>query len=144
MSILLVPTDGTGLSSYFQTTTFEGTAYTLSWQFNQRCGEWYLSIADSLGVDIYNGVKVVCGLPLLRKCKDPRRPPGILMCLPNNGDSTPPGAYDLYPGSGRCAVYYVTSDWVALIAQGLPGIAAINAQLTANTQTSATSQYGQE
>ena len=130
-----------GLAAYFQTTTFEGTAYTLSWQFNQRCGEWYLSIADNLGVDIYNGVKVVCGLPLLRKCKDPRRPPGQLYVISSSQtDQTPPGLLELLPGTGRCRLMYMTSDWVALMAAGK--FDTIIAQLTSNVQTSALSTYG--
>ena len=142
MTVQLVPTDGTGLTSYFQSTTFEGTLYVLQFDYNQRCGEWYLSVADNLNVDIYNGVKMVCGLPLLRKCLDPRRPPGALVVLSSTADQSPPSQFDLIPGSGRCVLTYMTSDWVALIASGQSDI--IFAQLAANTQTSETSQYGQE
>jgi hypothetical protein len=142
MTIQLVPVDATGLQTYFQTTTFEGTSYVLAFQYNQRCASWYLSVADALGVDIYNGVKLVCGIPLLRKCRDPRRPPGELIVLSSTADTSPPALIDLYPASGRCQLLYVTSDWLALLAQGQ--VATILAQLQANTQTSSTSTYGQE
>lgn len=141
----IIPTDNTGLQSYVQTTTFEGTDFLLAFQYNQRCASWYLSVADNLGVDIYNGVKLVCGIPLLRKCKDPRRPAGAILCLSSTSDQSPPALYDLWAGSGRCQLLYMTSDWVTLITtQGLAGLAAIQATLTANTQTSSASLYGQE
>lgn len=142
MTIQVVPTDALGLPSYNQTTTFEGRQYVLQFDYNQRCAAWYLSIADSLNVDIYNGIKLVCGLPLLRKCKDPRRPPGQLLVVSSTSDQSPASILDLIPGSGRCQLLYVTSDWVALIAAGK--VAQITAQLTSNVQTSGLSTYGTE
>lgn len=117
MSLVIVPTDSTGAQLYEQQTTLDGATYNLYFNFNQRTQCWYLSIADSSGVDIYNGVKIITGLPLLRKCKDPRRPPGDFLCLssvPSN--PSPPGLQDLYAGSGRCTLYYLTGDWVAQLA----------------------------
>jgi len=141
MTVQIVPTDANGIATYFQNTTFEGTQYILEFDYNQRCASWYLSIADSDNVDIYNGIKLVTGFPLLRKCVDPRRPPGEMFIFSSTADQSPPGLLDLIPGNGRCALYYVTSDWIALIQQGQAP--AILAQLAANTQTSATSSYGQ-
>jgi hypothetical protein len=142
MTIQDVPTDANGLPSYVQTTTFEGTQYILELDYNQRCASWYLSIADANNVDIYNGIKLVTGFPLLRKCVDPRRPPGELFVFSSTSDLSPPALLDLIPGSGRCSLVYITSDWVALIAAGQVG--TVLAQLAANTQTSATSAYGQQ
>lgn len=142
MTIQAVPLDDTGAQLYFQTTTFEGTSYILAFQYNQRCASWYMSVADNLGVDIYNGVKMVCGLPLLRKCKDPRRPPGALYVFSSTSDASPPALFDLFPGSGRCQLVYITSDWLQLIADGQ--VDTILAQLDSNTQTSALSTYGQQ
>jgi hypothetical protein len=140
MTILVVPTFSD--DSWDQSTTFEGTKYTLNFQFNQRCASFYMSIADADGVDIYNGVKVVCGPLLLRKCKDSRRPPGDLFCLSATADTSPPGLVDLLPETGRCTLYYITSDWLAAIAAG--DAASLYAQIQANAQTSPLSTYGQE
>ena len=141
MTIQVVPTDQNALPSYTQNTTFEGTQYILEFDYNQRCASWYLSIADSDNVDIYNGIKLVTGFPLLRKCVDPRRPPGELLVVSSTTDQSPPGLLDLIPGAGRCQLLYITSDWLALLAAGQ--LSTILAQLAANTQTSATSSYGQ-
>ena len=141
MTVQLVPTDDTpGTQSYVQSTTFEGKTFVLAFQYNQRCASWYLSIADVNGVDIYNGVKLVCGIPLLRKCKDARRPAGELVVLSSTTDLSPPSLVDLIPGTGRCQLLYVTSDWLALLAAGQA--AQITAQLDAGAQASGLSTYG--
>ena len=143
MTVQQIPTDPLGLSSYSQLTTLEGTTYTLQFDYNQRCASWSLSIADASNVDIVNGIKLSVGIPLLRKCVDPRRPPGDLIVISASPtDQTPPGLLELLPVSGRCQLLYVTSDWLTLLAQG--NLAAITAQLTANAQTSALSTYGRE
>jgi hypothetical protein len=127
--------------SWFATITLEGVPYVMQFDFNQRAYSWYMSIADSNGVDIYNGVKLVTGFSLLAKCKDPRAPPGALFVFSNTSDASPPGLYELIQG-GRCTLYYVTSDWLTLLATPA-GLAIVLAQLAANTQTSSTSTYGQ-
>ena len=143
MTIQTVPTDPLGLATYVQTTTFEGSEYVLEFDYNQRCAAWYLSIADASNVDIVNGTKLTCGIPLLRKCKDPRRPPGQLLVVSSSpADQTPPGLLDLLPGTGRCQLLYITSDWVALMAAGQ--FDTIIAQLASNVQTSALSTYGEQ
>jgi hypothetical protein len=141
MTIQLVPTDPLGLSSYFQTTTFEGTDYVLQFDYNQRCASWYLSIADADNVDIYNGIKLVTGFSLLKKCVDPRRPPGAMFLFSSTSDQSPPGLYDLLPGIGRCSLIYVTSDWVQLFVTGQADTAI--ALIDANVTTSDISTYGQ-
>jgi hypothetical protein len=143
VSILTVPTWSD--PNWQQSTTFEGTKYQLSCQFNQRCISWYLSIADADGVDIYNGIKLSVGPLLLAKCKDPRRPPGDLIVISSTTCTTPPGILDLLPGSGRCSLLYITSDWLAIIQSG--NAAAIQALYTqiqvGGTATSPISTYGQ-
>jgi hypothetical protein len=141
--ILSVPTFSD--PSWTQSTTFEGTKYTLEFDYNQRCASYYMSIADADGVDIYNGVKVVCGFLLLRKCKDSRRPPGDLICLSSKPDTSPPTMLDLLPGSGRCTLYYITSDWLQIVESGnVAAIEALFVQIAANAQTSSLSTYGQQ
>jgi hypothetical protein len=147
VTIQVVPTDATGAPFYSQTTTLEGVQYLLTFSYAQREGAWYLSVADANGVDIYNGMKLVCSgpsgpIPLLWRCKDPRRPPGDLFVLSGTSDLTPPGLADLAPGSGRCALYYMTSDVLALIAGG--GLATFLAQLTAGTSVGTGSTYGSQ
>ena len=133
MSLLVVPTTSSA-PSYVQNTTLEGSSYVLQFDFNQRACAWYLSIADASGVDIYNGIKLSCGMPLLRKCSDVRRPPGELLVLSSTADTSPPGLLELLPGSGRCSLLYCTSDWIAQLSSSpLPGAVAVAAGSTAIT-----------
>lgn len=121
--------------------TLEGTAYNLTFAWNMRSSTWYLSIADAAQVDIYNGMKLIVGYPLLQMCLDPRRPPGEFAVLDSTGANTPPGLNDLLPG-GRCTLIYMTSDVLELLADG--EIAQYLATLATNTQTGTQSTYGQE
>jgi hypothetical protein len=148
VTIQIVPTTGSVSSNgqvapnafWTQTTTLEGVTFYLTFSYNQRCQVWYLSIADAENVDIYNGMKLVCGVPLLVNCADPRQPAGVLVVVSSTADSSPPGLNDLLPGSGRCALFYVTSDWVALLEAG--ELDTILSQLAAQTQTGTASTYG--
>lgn len=133
---------------YSQTTTLEGASYLLYFDYWAREDAWYLSIADANGVDIYNGMKLICSVPwvganrLLAKCKDPRRPPGDFLVVSGNGDYDPPGLNDLVANSGRCQLLYVTSDVLALIAAG--NVDEFIASLAAGTTTGTGSTYGSE
>ena len=135
MSLLIIPTDS--IPSYSQSVALEGANFTIQFDYNQRCASWYMSIADQDGVDIYNGVKLVVGIPLLRKCKDERRPgfspgspySGDFIVISSTTDTSPPSGLDLLPDSGRCTLYYITSDWVEALATGQTD--AIVAQLAA-------------
>ena len=149
MSLLIMPTPFTGNPSYTMTVTLEGSQYQFQFDFNQRCAAWYMSIADGDGVDIYNGVKLITGFYLLNKCKDIRRPgagpptflPGDFRLLSSTADQSPPGLLDLFPNSGRCTLFYITSDWLQLIqsGQGAPLLAGLEAGL----QNTTLSTYGQ-
>ena len=131
-----------------QTTTLEGVPYLLYWDYNAREDAWYLSIADANGVDIYNGMKLICSAPgsspnfLLFKCRDPRRPPGDFVVISQTLDVDPPGLADLVPGVGRCAILYITSDVIAIAAAG--NAAEYIASLEAGTTTGTGSTYGSE
>lgn len=127
--------------SWFATVTLEGSNYGLQFDYNERAASWYMSVADANGVDIYNGVKLVTGFSLLRKCKDPRAPPGALFVYSSTPGGTPPGLYDLISG-GPAQLIYITSDWVAILAQP-GGLAALQAQVAASATSAGTSTYGQ-
>jgi hypothetical protein len=95
---------------WVQSTTLEGTTFILSFDYNQRCDCYYLSVQDSEGNDIYDGVKIVCDLPLLRTCADKDRAPvGELWALSLNGDNSTPRLGELAPG-GRVVLLYITSN----------------------------------
>jgi uncharacterized protein DUF6983 len=108
MTIQIIPTYAD--PSWVQSTTLEGTTFLLNFDYNERCQCYYLSIQDSEGNDIYDGMKMVCNLPLLRTCADKdNAPQGELWVGSNNGDLDPPDVGELGPGA-RCTLYYITSD----------------------------------
>jgi hypothetical protein len=140
VTIQLVPTSDSPF--YSQTTVLEGTGYRLSFAYAPREDCWYLSLADSNGVDIYNGLKLIVGNPLLFKCKDPRRPPGEFFVRSSSTDLRPPGLEDLVANAGRCQLFYVTSDVMNLFRAGK--LDEYLAQLATNTTTGTGSTYGQQ
>lgn len=107
MSVGAIPTGADPF--YAQTTTLEGVTYLLTFAYNERCDCWYLSIATEEGDDIYDGMKLVCGWPLLHKCADTRAPAGELICWSNSLDQSPARLNDLVDG-GRCQLLYISSD----------------------------------
>lgn len=140
MTVQLIPTFD--VPFWQQKTTLEGQSFVLTFAFNQREGTWYLSIADSSGVDIYNGQKLMCLQLLLRKCKDPRRPAGDLVVFDNTGVNTPPGLEDLLPNAGRCSLWYITSDVIAEVQAG--NLNAVLATLQGGNAATPASTYGQQ
>lgn len=104
MSIGTIPTGDDPF--YTLSSTLDGVTYLLTFTYNQRCDCWYLSVATEEGDDIYDGMKLVCGWPLLNKCADPRAPAGELMCWSNSTDDSPARLEDLVPG-GRCELLYI-------------------------------------
>jgi hypothetical protein len=143
MTIQIVTTTDT--PQYDQTSTLEGTTFLLSFWYSQREACWYLSLADQSGVDIYNGVKLICANFLFTKCVDPRRPAGDFFCFDQTGANTPPGLEDLVPNAGRCVLTYWTSDLVEAFRSGdTQYLQQFLTSLASNTQASSASTYGQE
>ncbi len=66
---------------------------------------WYIDILDAQESAIRNGIRVVLGLPLGYICRDPRRPPGILLPVDTSGADLDPGFDDL---GARVQVWFVT------------------------------------
>ncbi len=127
--------------SWSMSVTLEGVLYNFQFDWNERGACWYLSLADVDGVDIYNGVKLVIGFPLLGKCKDHRKPPGEFFVISATSDQTPPGQFDLLAG-GKNQLLYLSSDWLSLIQNGQ--LSQILTQIASGSSTtSPVSTYGQ-
>ena len=138
MTIQLLPTFNSPF--YTQTTTIEGVSYLMSFAYSQREACWYMSLADANAVDIYNGIKLIVGNRLMNKCKDPRKPPGEFIVLSGTTDLSPPALNDLVANTGRCQLYYATSDIIAMILAGTIDT-YLNA-LATNTTLGTASTYG--
>lgn len=105
MTIYAIPTStDPEIPAYVQRTTLDGRDYGLTFQWNARDLHWYLSIADADGAPIVTGVRLVLGMDPLRRCADPRRPPGALLLVDVAGLGRDPGLTDL--GAGVFLCYY--------------------------------------
>lgn len=113
MTQLIVPTSAAAdVSSYVQRTTLDGVEYVLRFDWNDREGRWYMTLADRDGEPIANGVKVVCGWPLLRRSADARAPAGMLMAVDQSGQGLDPGLSEL--GGRVPLVYFDAAELAAL------------------------------
>ena len=97
------------LPFFTQVTTLDGISYLLSFRWNQRESCWYLSIALQDETPLADGIKIVCNVYLLRKFVDIRLPPGQLMAIANNNDTSPPGIDELGQDR-RVTLLYLTVD----------------------------------
>lgn len=98
---------------YQQITTLDGTDYVLTFALNLRDGYWYLDVADQDGVPLASGIKVVVNWDLLRRCIDPRKPPGLLMAFDTTGQGLDPGSKDF---GTRVQLLYLSAAEVAAVA----------------------------
>jgi hypothetical protein len=77
--ILEIPCTPKGESHWTQRTTLAGRDYVLTFDWSQRAGLWFLTLADQDGSAIRRGIPVVANYPLLWGVIDSRRPPGELI-----------------------------------------------------------------
>ena len=82
------------LPNYTQVTTLDGRDYVLTFSYNARDLSWYLDIADQDEVMIAAGLRIVADWDLLKRCVDPRRPPGIIFANDLSGAGLDPGPDD--------------------------------------------------
>lgn len=108
MTTQVIPTFSNGLVRYRQVTPLDGLDFVLLLSFNERDGNWYLSIQDSQGEPIQGatGQKLVKEWDPLRLCVDPRRPPGTFLVASDLPDD--PGLFEL--GNGASLFYIPEAD----------------------------------
>lgn len=76
--------------------TLDGTDYLLTFDWNEREGRWYMTIADINGATLVGDIKLLANWPLTRRFHSWRGPPGDLFAVdysPQAGE--PPGFADL-------------------------------------------------
>lgn len=107
----LVPCTPAGVSHWTQRTTLDGVDFLLTFDWNQRNGQWSLTIADQDGADIVSGAVLVTRGHPLQGVIDTRRPAGDLAVV----DAT--GANDVDPGfadlGSRFLLVYLTAAEIA-------------------------------
>lgn len=108
MAVLALPTFSDPFYSY--TITLEGKPYLFEFRYNQRESAWYLDVAEVDGTVLVRGVKLVCGINLLRRFADVRLPPGLLTCIANGADKSTPGLEDLGEDRRVTLTYFTTDE----------------------------------
>lgn len=96
---------------FTQTVSLDGSAYQLTFAWNNRAQSWNLDVAAGDGEPIASGLRVSVGWPLLRRCVHARRPPGELMAIDATGGGDP-GRDDL---GVRVTVHYIEAETVAAL-----------------------------
>lgn len=107
MSVLLpLRTDSTPFYAFG--VALEGVSYNFTFKWNTRGSLWTFDVADGAGVALVSGRRVVVGLPLLARFKDPRLPPGQLVAFDTTGAGVDPGLADL--GTRVTIVYWTAAE----------------------------------
>jgi hypothetical protein len=72
-----------------------GRSYGFTFRWNDRLEQWCLDVLDGDGARIVSGVRVVVGVPLLQRFRNPALPPGLLAAIDTDGGNVDPGFADL-------------------------------------------------
>lgn len=88
--------------------TLDGRNYVFNFEYSQREERWYFDISLNDGTPIAKGIKVVCGVSLLRKKRwNPNTPAGELFARASGKDASPPKLEELGIGK-RVQLCYVS------------------------------------
>lgn len=94
MAILTIPTSTT-LGAYTQQVSLDDILYNFTFQFNDREGYWYFSIADETGNALRSGIKITANWPMLRLLIGENALPGLIMAIDPTDQDQDPGLADL-------------------------------------------------
>lgn len=103
-----IPTEFAGESHVELRIALTGRDYVLTFDWNQRDGHWFLSIATPDGTPIISGVKLVANHRLLQGRLEALRPPGEIMVLDLLEPAIDPGFADL--GVRHTLNYFESSE----------------------------------
>lgn len=94
MALIEVPTRS-DLKAYEMQVELQGITYTLNFRYNERMDRWLLDIADSIGVELLNGIVLLTNVPLTDDYVIAGLPPGRFICEDTTGQNKDAGADDL-------------------------------------------------
>lgn len=94
--------------NYTVTTVIGVDTFTFGVRWNGRAGSWFFDLYDASGNIIVAGIRIVLGVILGRRCKDPRMPPGAIVASDTSGQQRDAGRDDL--GSRVRLYYYPPED----------------------------------
>jgi hypothetical protein len=111
---LVIDTSTAQTSTFFdQLTQLDGVQYLFNFWWSDREAAWYLGLYDQNENGLAVGLRLNVTWNLLRRFRDPRLPPGVLMCVDMTGTNTDMSA----PAElgQRVQLVYFTSDEVAAL-----------------------------
>ena len=90
---LVIPTSTT-LGRYRFSIVLTDVVFTFAFAFNRRDDHWYMSLLDSAGDPVRQGIRVTPNFPLLRQLTQQGRPAGEIYAIDPQGNLEP-GLEDL-------------------------------------------------
>lgn len=107
--MLILPIDS-AFPSYRVGTAIDGTQYVLDVYWNEIDLAWYMSVFAADGEPIRQGIRIVLGIKLGRRCVDPRFPTGAIVARDLTGAGLDAGRNDL---GARVQLRYYTAEEIA-------------------------------
>lgn len=95
--------------SALQRVELEGKEFVIELAWNGRVGAWFARVADTNGVDIRRGVRIVDKAVLLAGVVDARKPTGELVITTRNGSI----GIDSFADGGASLVYLTAAEVAA-------------------------------
>lgn len=89
-----IPLDS-ALQLYDLQVELDNVTYGLRVVWNYRADQWAFSIFDAAGLPIAENIGLVVGVPLAKRIKDARMPPGTLIAFDSANKGADPGLTDL-------------------------------------------------
>lgn len=110
--VIIIDMDTDALNDPFpqfdQLTQLEGAEYLLQFIWSPLENAMYMNVCDQDGNQLASGIRLVCGVGLLRKFHDARLPPGAFIVENFSGtDADLDSPTDL---NGNFPLVYITSD----------------------------------
>ena len=94
MSFLELPVRS-DVKSYEFTIELDGFVFTLRFKFNDRSGQWGMSIADAQNNDILSGIVLLTNIDLVNDVVKEELPLGRFFLIDESGEDKNPGPDDL-------------------------------------------------
>jgi len=95
------------IPAYRFSTSMAGNVYLFDVRWNARDDAWYFDMSDDQNVPIVSGVKIVLGILLGGRSRDPRFPDGAMFAMDLTGKGEEAKLEDL---GIRLVVLHITSD----------------------------------
>lgn len=113
MATLTIPTRTDGAPYYSFTLLLEDVTYELEFRWVERAAAWFMAISDAGGALLLASRRLVLGVPITMRFKNPALPPGDFYLYDSSGKDIEAGLYDL--GSRVLLLYTEGADWPTVL-----------------------------